>query len=218
MLKADAAATMRHIIAGFRIIVVAVTPGTHPGGAIANLRIHIGIEKPERNINSLDLIDVVLILKNLRQQPLTGQVLHQSRLCRLFIQLERNDKIRLESARELAHHHHGIAAKRTSCSCRVGVADDLASAGLAHIGAQAIGFSLLPVSSGSGFPFHIVIFFALQLGVVACQRLHFKLRVAKRTLHLLEGAVKGYCAAAAGAFIFLQGLHEKISSLKKFTH
>ena len=98
MLKADAAATMRHIIAGFRIIVVAVTPGTYTGGAIANLRIHIGIEKPEGNINSLDLIDVVLILENLRQKPLTGQMLHQPRLCRLFIQLERNDKIRLESA------------------------------------------------------------------------------------------------------------------------
>ena len=98
MLKADAATTMRHIIAGFRIIVVAVTPGTHAGGAIANLRIHIGIEKPKRNINSLDLINVVLILKNFRQQPLTGQVLHQPRFCRLFIQLERNDKIRLESA------------------------------------------------------------------------------------------------------------------------
>ena len=159
---------------------------------------------------------MVLILENLRQQPFPGQVLHQPRLCRLFIQLERDHKIRLESARELAHHHHGIAAEGAGGSRGVGIAYDLAAAGLAHIRAQAVGFSLLPISSGSGFPLHVIRLFALQLGVVALQRLHFKLSVAKRALHLLEGAVKGYRAAAAGTFIFLQGLHEKISSPKEF--
>ena len=74
-------------MAGFRIVVVSVAPGAHSGGAISNLRIYIGIEKPERNINSLDLIDVVLILKNLRQQPLTGQVLPKTRFCRLLSSL-----------------------------------------------------------------------------------------------------------------------------------
>ena len=203
MLKADAAAAMRHIIACFRIIVVAVTPGTHPGGAIANLRIHIGIEKPERNINSLDLIDVVLILENLRHKPLTRQMLHQPRLCRLFIQLERNDKIRLESARELTHHHHRIAAEGAGGSRRVGIAYDLAAAGLAHIAAQILRFSLLPLTARRRFLLHIVGLLGFQGIVIALQSLHVKLGAAIRTFHLLRSAVKLDGTAAAWAFIFL---------------
>ena len=97
MLKADAAAPMHHKVAGFGVIVVTVAPCMDLCGPVTHLRIHIGVEKPEGYIDTLDLVDMVLILENLWQQPLSGQMLHQPRLCRLFIQLERDHKIRLES-------------------------------------------------------------------------------------------------------------------------
>ena len=43
----------------------------------------------------------------------------------------------------------------------------------------------------------------VQLFVIPLQRLHLKFRVAERTLHFLECAVKGNGTATAGAFIFL---------------
>ncbi len=48
---------------------------------------------------------------------------------------------------------------------------------------------------------------SLQPGVVACQRLHIKFRIAVRAFHLLKTAVKFYRTAAARAFVFLQCWH-----------
>ena len=61
---------------------------THP-------RVCIGIKQPERHIHTLDLINMILIFENFRQQPLAGQVLHQSLFSSFFVQLKRDDQIGL---------------------------------------------------------------------------------------------------------------------------
>ena len=96
--KADAARPINRIIAGLGVIIVIIAPGTHRGGAVAHMGVRIGIKQPEGDIHSLDLVDVVLILKHLRQQPLAGEVLEQTRLGGGFIQLEGDHQIGLQRA------------------------------------------------------------------------------------------------------------------------
>ena len=202
--KADAAASVYQIILRFGIVVAAVAPGPHPCGAITHLCVHIRVKQPERDIHALDFINVVLILENLRQQPFAGQVPHQSGLRRLFIQLEGNHKIRLQRAGKLSGHHHGIPAEGAGSGRRVFIPHDLAAAGVANIGAQTVGFALLPCTARGCFPFHAVGCVAVQLGIVERKGFHIKLGAAIGAFHLLRAAVEFDSAAAARAFIFLQ--------------
>ena len=209
MFKADAAASVHHKVAGLGVIIVAVAPCADFSGTIAYLCVHIRIKQPERNIDSFDFVDMVLILKNFRQKAFSGQVFCKPRLCRLFIQLKRNDKVRLKGARKLPHHHNRVAAERTGGGRRVFVTYNFAAAGLAYIGAKSVCFSFLPLGSGGALPAHIIRCFILQHAVIIGQCFHFKFRVTKGTFHFLERAVKveravkGYRTAAAWAFIFL---------------
>ena len=212
MLKADTAASVYHIEAGLRIVIITVTPYGNSGRTVTHLCLNIGIKQPEGNINPLNLINMILILKNLRQQSFAGQMAFQAFLRRLLIQLEGNQNIRLQRTRKLSHHNHGVAAEGARGCRRVFIAHNFAAAGLTYISTQSIGFALRPVIAGRRFPFHFICLFALQLLVIAFQCVHFKFRVAVRTLHLLERAVKCYCAATARAFIFLQTLHNRLLS------
>jgi len=50
-------------MAGFRIIIVAVTPETGLGGMIADICRSVGVKKPERHINTFDLVNVIFLFK-----------------------------------------------------------------------------------------------------------------------------------------------------------
>ena len=146
---------------------------------------------------------MVLILKNLREQSFAAIMLHKRSFGRLFIQLKRNDIVRAQRTCELTHHHHGVAAEGAGRSGGGRIAHDLAAAGLAHIAAQILNFSLLPLTARRRLPLHIVGLLGFQGIVIALQGLHVKLGAAIRTFHLLRSAVKLNGTAAAWAFIFL---------------
>ena len=85
---------------------------------------------------------------------------------RFFVKLERNNIIRLQCARELTHHHHGISAERARGCRRVFIADNFAAAGFADIAPQTVSFSALPLTAGGGFPVHFVRLLILKLAVI----------------------------------------------------
>ena len=54
---------------------------------------------------------MVLVAEHFWQKPLATQMIHQSRLCRLFVELERDNDIRLQCSRELFHHNNSVTDK-----------------------------------------------------------------------------------------------------------
>ena len=203
LVKTNAAASVYHIMAGFRIIIIAVAPDSGCCRTKTDTGIRICIKEPEGHIDSLDFINMVLILKNLRKQAFSLQVLFQPRLCCFLVQLKRNHIIRTQIAGKLSHYHDGIPAKRAGrCRQRI-IAHDFSSAGLTHIGMKPGLLSFLPLASCSGIPAHIFFRFTIQFFVIPLQRLHLKFCVAERTLHFLEHTVERNGSAAAWAFIFL---------------
>lgn len=54
---------------------------------------------------------MVLVAEHFWQKPLTAQMIHQSRLSRLFVEPERNYDIRLQCSRELFHHNNSVTDK-----------------------------------------------------------------------------------------------------------
>ena len=71
----------------FRIIIIFIAPAPDLGRTIADIRIRIRIKQPEWNVNTLDLINMVLILKDLRKKPFSSQMTQKTGLCRLFVSL-----------------------------------------------------------------------------------------------------------------------------------
>ena len=59
LVEPDVSSTENRVMAGFRIIIVAVTPETGLGSMIADICRGIGVKKPERHINTFDLVNVV---------------------------------------------------------------------------------------------------------------------------------------------------------------
>ena len=170
---------------------------------VADLRIGIRIEQPERDVNTLDLIDVILIGKDLRKQLLAAVVLFECIDRRFFVKLERDDIIGLERTCELSHHDNGIAAVRAGGRTGRFLADDHAAAGFADVFQESLGFAFRPFIARLRFPFHTVSRLAFQYIVVGGKRFHFKFRVAVRADHLLRGTVKSNRTAAARTLIFL---------------
>ncbi len=54
---------------------------------------------------------MVLVAEHFWQKPLAAQMIHQSRLSRLFVELERDNDIRLQCSRELFHHNNSVTDK-----------------------------------------------------------------------------------------------------------
>lgn len=54
---------------------------------------------------------MVLVAEHFWQKPLTAQMIHQSRLSRLFVELERDNDVRLQCSRELFHHNNSVTDK-----------------------------------------------------------------------------------------------------------
>ena len=131
----------------------------------------------------------------------------QGFLCRLFVDLERNHVIGLQSAAHLPHHHDRVAAVRAGGCRRVFITDDLSTAGVAHVTAQRAFFALLPRAAGRGLPVHFVGLCVLYFFLMRGKRFGVKLRVAVRALYLLNFTVKFHSAAAARTFVFFNFRH-----------
>lgn len=54
---------------------------------------------------------MVLFAEHFWQKPLAAQMIHPSRLSRLFVELERDNDIRLQCSRELFHHNNSVTDK-----------------------------------------------------------------------------------------------------------
>ena len=154
---------------------------------------------------------MILILEGLGQEPLSLQMLGKGFFGRFLVQLEGNNQIGTQGTGKSAGHDHWVAAIRTGSGTGVCIADDLAAAGFAGIDPHPLGFSRLPVASRAGVPGHIFCLFLLLLQhlILRFQRVHLKFRVAVGTLHLLDAAVKGNGASAAGTFILQQSCHKR---------
>lgn len=99
---------------------------------------------------------MILILKGLGKQAFSADMLLESRLCVVLIELERNHEIGLEHSGELLHHNNGIAAERARGCGRRGIADYLAAAGFADVRTQRALLVFRPLAARRGLPLHIV--------------------------------------------------------------
>ena len=78
---------------GFGIVIVGIAPGPDHGRRILSICRNICVEKPEGDINSLYFINVILVLKDLGQEPFPQLVVIEGSLGSLFIQLEGNNRM-----------------------------------------------------------------------------------------------------------------------------
>ena len=72
MIKGNVSRAQDGIIACFGIIVIAVTPGTHAGAAIAQAGIGVGVKQPEGNVDALDLPDVIFFFEGFGDRIFNG--------------------------------------------------------------------------------------------------------------------------------------------------
>ena len=170
---------------------------------VADIGIGIGIEKPKRDINALYFIDAVFGPEYLREQAFALEMLAKPCLCRLLIQFEGDNEIRLERAAQLARNNNRVAAIGAFRCGKRFIPDNFAAAGFADINVQIFGFLIVPLPAGIGIPFKIVAAVAVQILVVAAERFGIEFRIAIRAFHLLRIAVEFDPAAAARAFILL---------------
>ena len=85
------------------------------------------------NIDALDLVDMVFILKDLGDKFIGVNVFFKSRLGRFFVELEGNNYIGTKRTRKIAGERNRIAAVRTACGRGRVVTDDFAAAGVADV-------------------------------------------------------------------------------------
>lgn len=156
---------------------------------------------------------MILILENLGQKLLSVEVLHQPRLCRLLTSLNGITRSGLskpanwfimttglpQNGRTLPPYWHRPLFLRRRICIHKSVTPQSRS---------------LPLAARGGLPFHIVRLFALKLGVIALEQLHFKLSP-RRALHLLERAVKSYCCRRSRDIYIPARFALKNSSLKR---
>ena len=190
-------------ITRFDIIIPAVAPGTSPRPAIPYTRVRVRIKQPERHINTLYLINMILIPEHLRQQRFTRKMPLKPRLSRLLIKLERNHIIRSQRPRKRIHDNHRIPAERTRSSAGILIPDNLPAARLTNITPEPRSLRGIKLPSTVSLPLHLIRNLTLQLLVIPDKRLNVKLSIAIRTLHLLRPTVKLYSPAAARTLILL---------------
>lgn len=187
-------------------MVITVAPSLNPRPSVADIRLRFRVKEPERYVNSLDFFDVILILKDLRQQALSLVMFRQSRLSGLCVHLKRNHKIRLQKSGELLRHHHRTVAVRTSGSRRIRIRNDFSAAGVADIRTETVSLPLLPPAACLRLPCQILGSFIFQFAVIGNQRLDVELRITIGTFHFLYRAVETDRSAAAWALEFLEVL------------
>ena len=166
-------AVLRHMIEGhmtgsldaivivFRIVIPGIAPATCPLAFEAEIGLHFGVKEPERYVNSLDLFDMILILKQLRHHFFAAHMLGQSFLSLLLVELKWDNVIRFQHARNLALQDYGIAAVRAACRRGRLFADDLAAAGLTGENVHVILFSCIPFGTRLYIPVHVSLLLAV---------------------------------------------------------
>ena len=116
---------------GFCICIILIIPDTGPGRLVTEAARRIQVKQPERNINCLDLFQMILLLKYLWKQRLS-LVMLLKRFNRFFLGFsERNDIIRAVTVFELLRHNHRIIAIRTHRSSCCLFCQNLSTAGRA---------------------------------------------------------------------------------------
>ena len=155
-LKSNASTPVQHEILCLCIVITAVTPGSLFRRLIADHGVRACIKQPEGHVYAFDFVNMVLILKDLRKQAFSVQMLHQPCLRRLFIQLKRNHIIRTKRPGKLSHQYNRISAVRTGRCRHAFVSHDLSSTGFTLVCTQSACLFVLPFSSCRGIPRHIV--------------------------------------------------------------
>ena len=134
MFKSNAATTIYKEISGLCINVTTITPCPDVRRLVADLRIRIGIKKPEWHIHTFNLINMILVFENLRQKTLPGNMFHQSFFGCFLVQLKWDNQIRPKCTCKFSRENNRIVTKRTlGCRHRC-ISDDFSTAGLANIG------------------------------------------------------------------------------------
>ena len=166
MIKTKRTTSVYRIIAGLRIIIIAIAPEPGLCCTVTDICICVCVIQPERNVDTLNLTDMILRLKRFREKALTGKMLFQSLLRRFLVQLKRDHIIRLQRTGQLPGHHYRTSTKRAGRCCRIGISHDLTATGLAHIGTQTLTLSVLPLTAGLIRPAHILrLLFLHSLGI-----------------------------------------------------
>ena len=83
--KTNISTPVNHKMTCLSIIIITVTPHSYLCCPVADCGIYICIKKPEWNVNTFDLINMILILEDLWQKTFSGQMFLQSFFCCLFI-------------------------------------------------------------------------------------------------------------------------------------
>ena len=136
--KADRprAADEKMLGVGHVILALAVRDGAR--AAVGDIGVRFPAEQPERHINPLNFLDLVLRRKGLRQQGLLFIVRPERIDRRLLIQPERKDRVWPERAGQLTGDNGRIAAVRAARRRRRRVAQKLRPAGRAAAGPHAV--------------------------------------------------------------------------------
>ena len=79
----------------FDILVLRIAPCTCPFSLVADICCYLRIKQPERNVHTLDLIDMIFIFEKSRHKLFTVNMPLQRFFCLVFIKLERYDAVRL---------------------------------------------------------------------------------------------------------------------------
>ena len=184
LFKRDGTGTENVIMFCLGDLIIAGAVGTGTCGCIPGIALRLAVKHPERDVNPLDLLDVVPGGKGFWQKNLALIVLFKGRDRILLAQLEWKHKIGPQCTAELPWHYGGVPAIRTGCGGGTFITDQLRSAGRAVIGFHPCG----PVTAqAGGVP--AVIFRAFGLSVlVGFHGLFFFLLVQRLYLGDLVGA------------------------------
>ena len=190
-------------MAGFGVVVLAVTPCADSGCLVTDMGIGICIEQPNRYVQTLYFFDMVFVLEHLGKQQLSFVMILQGRNGSLFVYLEGDHQIRLQRSGELSGHDHGVATERTLACAGGLIGHDLAAAAVAGVDPQALSLALCPFGTGGDIPGHVFLWLRIHLCLIRFQVLQFKFGAAVGAFHFLQARIKLDGAVTAGTFEFL---------------
>ena len=116
-----------------RIFGVTGLPDTYFLCMIGNICICLQVKYPERHVDTLDLIYMILLFKDGWQKFPAFEVFAIRFFCLLFILFKRYDTVRLQRSVKLSLHNDFVAAVRAACSTCCLLCQNLTAAGLAYI-------------------------------------------------------------------------------------
>ena len=148
-------------IGRFGDIIISFAPASYVCAFIHCSSAHFAVAKPERNIYAFYLFDMVMFFECLRKEDFAFVVIFKSLYRLVFVQLERNYKVRFKSAGELSGNNRRVSAIGTACCGCCCIADKFRAAGRTAIGFHAFSLFFAPFHSHSfklGFFFFLFFF------------------------------------------------------------